>query len=745
MKKKLLVVALATLASLLLTTNLFATSYCTSGAKLKFVGVGSSAQINALAFAAANLELAAHGSYGLISVKSSGTNPPFLFDSRSNKTDNGITMFVVYDPTATTGACDTYVYFQTDSGVGVREFFAYERSTINGKIFPSIGAAWAVVPSGVVTGSNAINGLRDGCFSGSLNGTACSGGPDENGIPSTIQTALNTTPVQMATTNSTSVDCGNLATVATNKFWCYFNAAGTDVRPEDALFATTRALTTYNGIVPPATHGGTLTGEGYGAGSAGCAGGTANIGCGITDSFNQGSTFNVVKFALSGTDPISGGTLPSFSTLSVGAAPLVVIVGNEDSANLGHTFTDSFGKTNYTYNNINRETLSQVFSGYAACVGDINNQAAGGAVVPLQVVQREPLSGTYNAFEFTAVRVELGGPPASTVTPNSSANNGQEQFNDPAVFPNGTSCSYVGGGTSGFPNANCFNPLFLSFDGANIKVGSQCQGASGGAAPGLPVRLRGVGSGQLVKAVVGSFNSPSTPPFTTSGSASVFNPIGYAFWNFGNLKPLCSAVSGASCTGTFKGHYLTVDGIDPLFTTPGGEFDSPANPSGAFNPPVCDFTAACPVLPFTHLQDGTYPLWSVLRTVTFAPVASKVATPTGVLDMIANEEITSDNGTVTDYVPFLTSITGSNGNYTGNLGLFVFRSHFMQVGGPVKPANGHKGCNGTFTGIKLQGGKVGAATCLVDFGSDEGGSVLTVQQDVDFLADFGVEEFGLRQ
>jgi len=750
MKKRLLVVALAAVGSLLLTTNVFAaTSYCTSGTNLRFVGVGSSAQINALAYAAANLELAAHGSYGLISMKSSGSAAPFLTDSRSGKIDGGLTAFVVYDPTATTGACDTYVYFQTDSGVGDREFFAYEKTTINGKNYSSVGAAYATVPS-PATAANALNGLTDGCWVGGLNGgtshTACTGGADTNGIPVTVATALNTTPAQMATAGVSSVDCGNVSTIATAKFWCYFNAAGTDIRPEDALYATTRGLASYNGIVPPATHGGTLTGLGYGANSAGCSGGTAEVGCGFSDSFNQGSVFNVVNFKLSGTDPISSGTLPSYTTLSVGLAPVVIIAGNEDSANLGHTYTDGSGNKNYTYNNINRETLAQIFSGYVGCVGDINNQAAGANAVPLQVVERESLSGTYNTFEFTGVRTYLGGPLLSTATPNANADSGQEQFNDPAVFPShtgATDCTYASGASNLYPQANCFNPMFLSSaasnNGGNLKTASGCQGsATAGSAPGIPVRLRAIGTGQSVKAVVGSLNKAQ------SGFTTVFNPIGYSFWGYGNLKPLCSTVSGTSCTGTWLGHYLTVDGIDPIFNTPGGEFDSPANPSGAYNPPVCDFTVTCAAVPFTHVQDGSYPLWSLLRTVTFAPVANKLKTPAGVLDMIANEEITADNNTLGDYVPFLTGITGSNGSYTGNLGVFVFRSHFKQAGITVE-ANGHKACNGNFSGVALQGGNSASATCLVDFGNDAGGAVLTVQQDVDFFADYGVEEYGLRQ
>jgi hypothetical protein len=761
MTKSFRLAALTVAATLLFATSLVAQStQCLGGVNLRFVGAGSSAQTNSLAYAAAALLNTAHGAYGLISFKGS-----VITDNRANKTDSGLTTWVAWDPsTVATNVCDAYIYFQTDSGVGVKDFFAYQKYTAtagpnSGKIFSSVAGAYGTLPSEPIAKADLIPGLPDNSS-------------DPNGVPSNLWTALNNTPENQVNSNSAPATyCGNVSSVsALTKFWCYFNAAGTDVRPEDALYATTRGLTSYNGIVPPATHGGTgLTGLGYsnstGANEVGCTPVSSLIGCGIYDSFSNGggssALFNVVSFKLSGTDPISSGTLPSYTTLSVGASPVVVLAGNEDTSNLGHTYTDSSNNINYTYNDINRQILAQVFSGYTACIGDIQSSTAvvsGGAGVPLQVIHREPLSGTYNTFEFTGVRTQAAGPLLETATPNANADSGQEQFNDPNVFGGlfgGTLACTSGGSYGGHsvaanvPQGNCFDPLFLSNQGGgtDIVVGKNCTGSTTGA-PGIPVRLRAIGTGEEVKAVIGSFNTFTQSGSTVSaGLATVYNPVGYAFWSFGNLNPLCSGASGTSCTGTWLGHYLTVDGIDPLFATEGGEFDG--NPSGPYNPPVCQFAAGvivqtCPTIPFAHLKDGKYPLWSLLRTVTFAPVSGKYSTPTGVLDMIANEEITSANNNLSDYVPFLSGVTGSNGVYTGNLNLFVYRSHFKQTGGTVNPANGHKGCS-SFTGVSLQGGTSGHTTCLVDFGNDVGGSVLTVQSDVEFNADFGTEEYGLRQ
>jgi hypothetical protein len=71
----------------------------------------------------------------------------------------------------------------------------------------------------------------------------------------------------------------------------------------------------------------------------------------------------------------------------------------------------------------------------------------------------------------------------------------------------------------------------------------------------------------------------------------------------------------------------------------------------------------------------------------------------------------------------------------GDLNLGVFRSHYVQSA--INGYNGHANC-GSYTGIQIVGGTgtVGN-TCLVDLGGDMGGSVLTVQSDTDFNADFG--------
>src|SRR5580698_4379221 len=228
MTKKTVVAMLALMASLLITTNVFAgTAQCTGGVNLRFVGVGSSAQFADLAYAADNLLTAAHGTYALISFK--GTT---ITDKRAGLTDSGLTTWVEWDPTATTSPCDAYIYVQTDSGVGNKDFFAYETYTASASTvtsaehFKSIAAAYATLPTGVIAAANLVPGLAD-------NST------DPNGVPATLQAALNITPeayVDQPAPPAALSYCGNVASVTkTSQFYCYFNAVGTDVRPEDAL------------------------------------------------------------------------------------------------------------------------------------------------------------------------------------------------------------------------------------------------------------------------------------------------------------------------------------------------------------------------------------------------------------------------------------------------------------------------------------------------------------------------------
>jgi len=141
-------------------------------------------------------------------------------------------------------------------------------------------------------------------------------------------------------------------------------AANTDIRPEDALFATNRAITSlgYNDSTNP------------------------------IKSYFSATVTNPVLFALSAgaTDPISKETIPSnhaFVTIPVGAAPIIFLVNNSTlsaATNLKVTGTNN---------------ASALFSGTGNCAGNLLDGIASSTI--LSPILREPLSGTMNTTEFT--------------------------------------------------------------------------------------------------------------------------------------------------------------------------------------------------------------------------------------------------------------------------------------------------------------------------------------------------------
>jgi hypothetical protein len=267
----------------------------------------------------------------------------------------------------------------------------------------------------------------------------------------------------------------------------------------------------------------------------------------------------------------------------------------------------------------------------------------------------------------------------------SNAWSGQEVGNNPGLVNFGTDS--VNCPTSGFPTGTvqCNDPLFLGSTGTGFK------------------RIRAIGTGEEVPAAMniqsGQAASASQAP----------DGIGYAFWSFGNLKPASAGV----------GHYLTVDGVDPLFGSP----TDGTNAAGAYNIPTCAAVPCTQVIPFTHVSDGTYPLWSLLRAVTLK------TTPAAVTTLINTEITLSNSNGLDDYQPLLDG--------SGNLGTFVFRSHFKPTGSTVAPLNGHKTCTSFSPPTP--------ASCLVDAGGDVGGAVFTVQADVSFFLNTGMELLGVNQ
>jgi hypothetical protein len=754
MTMKILVVALALTAMALMSTSGFAQT-CTT-ANFQFVGVGSSAQFNSYAYGA--LFLANGGSLptGTNYNLWSSTNA-ILQDNRptDKPTDTGVKLVVSWDNNTN---CDVYAVFSTDSVVGVKDFFAYQKITEHGVTNADVAAVYASslgTPGGQVMKAigfpDTVTTALPAAISAVLNAQA---GPSASSGPGSL-------PLKM---------CGQLFTTpGGNNKYCYFNAGQTDIRPEDALYATARALSAY-------TTTNSLAGLGYGQiGAAGCGAVSAIEGCPIWDALGQSSKFNVLSFALTGNDPFTGGgAVPAYSTLTTGMAPEIVFVSNAD------TSTGGFGSKvsgNYVYNDINRKVLGLIYEGTLHCTGDIS-PALNVVGKPIQVFNREPLSGTFNDFEFDGIRT-LGGSAATAIGENkissttwiSDDESGQQLDNNPALNYNDgtTGCP---GNSNAAPDGSetCGDPMLI-FTPSHPGISASSSGCGKG------VRVGVVGSGEEVKAVRGGYTLPSAW-FPAANDA-----MGYAFWSYQNFSGLinktnCTGAGSSGnvvCTGA-TAHYLTVDGVDPFAQDEGAA--SLTSGVTAYDLPQCGGVDSvsgvgfpCSAIPFPHVFDGKYPLWAQLRVVTFENVVQNTnigacttppcptqQTPNGVANMVAAAQLNavSPNFNLSDLVPFLTNVrlqtpsscptynAVTNPNpvcYTGDLGIGVFRSHYLQS--KVNPNNGHSACNNNFTAINLTGNtynsttKTTAGNCLVDSGGDMGGSVLTVQADVDFNLDFG--------
>jgi hypothetical protein len=304
-------------------------------ATIKFLGGGSSALFLELGQAAQSA--AATGTPCVWTQKSSASI--LARDDRTTPTtDEKGNYWVTWSAgtgscAAPAGAFNVYSYEQLDSVVGDKCYFLASTS----------GASGCIQVLTVVAGTAGANLLGAGF------------GPD-TAIPAAVISAVN----------------GQR----------YF-VVGTDIRPEDAKFASKRMFTTC---------GTTLTREPFGASTYSTQGlgyQTAKTGVGTQVlSFFSTKLFNVIDFNISGTDPITSKAVRGFNVTTVGAQPIIVAVSPVPAAGTG------IGAAS----DINRETLAEFLDGTSGRSTDLHGPTTANAVTALI---REPLSGTYNTVEYS--------------------------------------------------------------------------------------------------------------------------------------------------------------------------------------------------------------------------------------------------------------------------------------------------------------------------------------------------------
>jgi ABC-type phosphate transport system substrate-binding protein len=400
----------------------------------------------------------------------------------------------------------------------------------------------------------------------------------------------------------------------------HFNAGVTDIRAEDGVYAHARAMCN---LIP----GDDAPKQCMGYGPPG------GIGTAILSSYKQNSASLPVAYVASGADPFTLLSIPSFHTISIGAAPILVVVNKTDATAGG------FGAINPT--NITHTTLSSVFAGLLYFTQDVTGVSTSPNVKPLHVVNREPLSGTYNTFEWQGVKIR------GVNTDNSQESN---------TFPTPSQC-FVPPNPATFapPTVPCGNML------NKIGIGNPALGPLA-----FHSRTRVIGSGDMINAL----NSANNP-----------NAIGYNFYSLGAFG------------GKNNLKYLALDGVDPLYDSYSTNGASPTC-SGFFN--LGTFACVGTLPNFNNVRNGNYRIWSVIRALVYDSYVAPATGPSVPEFILTGQNQAQVN--IPDFVPvhFCTSnpCTASAGPFTESLP--VFRAHYT--------LSGVTGNNGVASGAPAESG-----------------------------------------
>jgi hypothetical protein len=314
-------------------------------ANVAFLATGSSALFNELGQAAFNL--GGGTATGCLWTASGNAALALVTDNRSGVVTETGSMWVAWTTGGGSGTCaapagayNIYAMMSLDSVIGDRCYF--EVDTGVGGLNAGPGCILTFTP-GSTAGANKI------CYPQPVG--SCTSFLDNSTIPSAVATALNGKHVFVA---------------------------ATDIRPEDAKFASLRMFTTCGTPVfrQPFDQG---LRQVYGLGYQ-----TSTTGVGTTISSFYGGSFHVLDFNITGNDPINTTqSVPAYTVTTVGAQPIIVVV---------------HGPNIMAASEINGFTLSQFLEGVAGRTTDLAGPTVTAAVTTLV---REPLSGTYNTMEFS--------------------------------------------------------------------------------------------------------------------------------------------------------------------------------------------------------------------------------------------------------------------------------------------------------------------------------------------------------
>ena len=564
----------------------FAQSAFAAGANLKVMMVGASGTWQALALGTYSAGACPAGSRaGCGHATYGGATAVHVVDTRTSpvSTDTGAAVWIVWDNTTADPTCSS-------SGCNVWAYVKVDSVVGNRCFFAQPHCEIAVIspgaPDGLITGVGA---------------------------------AWNGTPEQTPPANVLALFSSGTTRV---------NVAVSEVAPEDAAFAQCRINSTLGG----GNDG--LNGLGYGVNASGVcptfASPLANkAGTDLVSSYpSSTTTAHPLAFNISGRDPYTNSLIPAFSRVSLGAEPLVFAIDRETGTGLENV------------SSVSLHQLQTVFSGTSCNATDLGGTSAG-----IHVFFREPLSGTFNAAEFTALRLPRDSS-GNYALPLSGGTVSGSQMNDWAV---------AGVGRTGGSGAT--NPAY--------DIGCS---AGGG------FRYQAVGNGDEVKFIQHSNDGTL---------AESLGGIGYSFFSYGNFSSL---------KDNSKYGYLQIDGVDPIWEVYGSSYDPGEAPiAGAFPGTAdlvnCSGNFPCPETSiwsgnasFPNVRSGAYRQWIFVRLIGYTGGAAYAAAQA----LVASAQA-SVVTTVPDFIPIPVVNVTIGGHAFADPGLKILHSHYTQDG--VAPAN----------------------------------------------------------
>jgi len=413
------------------------------------------------------------------------------------------------------------------------------------------------------------------------------------------------------------------------------NVAATDIRPEDALFAACRVNSPLGaGTAAPAGTSDGLDGLGYSQSAATQTSGACftyttdaqgainGIGHPILSGYPISTKqTNVLAFAISGKDPITGSTVGAYTVYAVGAAPIVFLTNRQN--NLKNLV------------NVTEQQLQQVLSGTNCDGGAFGSAFAG----PINIFLRDPQAGAYNTVEASVARY-------------------------PVVYPN--------------PVAGLSQETNVNAPANNYQL----NGYASACAAGAGQRWRTIGSSEEIKAV---YNSNSSTVFGTNArdgigyayfsygnvntsGTTLSDSTNYGYLKLNGVDPIWAA-------------YGIGQAIDPGEPTGPGQLPSQADLPTA----VCANSFPCPEnqiwgggASFPNLRNGTYRSWSLLRLI----ATGTAGTNASALIAAAQKYAVL---TTPDFVPetkqTITAAENPFGYAITDNGLLLLRSHYQQYDG----------------------------------------------------------------